>query len=479
MALLQIDIPSGAQHVLVPWSMHPIGFISVQGSDIYFTRTENGSDQGFCLRNGMVYPLQQNPLTGVYQLSAGFGWLAWTSFTAAGYHLNLAIAGDLCPVPVRFGENDPMPGYRIHALDHPPFQLPDTIPSGQYPVKPYAASAHLFHFHSWRPYINDPDYQFALVGENILNSLQSQVYAGYNRNEQYKTLGADLSYGALFPFFHAGVEYLIDRKAYFAGAHKIYWNELQANAGLSVPLNLSRGRWLTGLEAGTGFTHHQEYFKGPYKDSIRYSGFGSLDSYLSFSNRLQQGRQQIYPSLAQTVWIGYNWAVTHISGYQLLASGNFYFPGLTATHSLEIRAAWQQRDSLDQVRFSNSFPFSRGYSGEPFYRMYRLAFNYHFPLAYPDWGFAGIAYFLRIRANAYFDYTGVPVFPANGPGVQPQYRSFGLEVYFDTSWWNELPLSFGIRYSRLLDPDYEGRGPNQWELVLPLNLLAQGYSSRK
>jgi len=49
-------------------------------------------------------------------------------------------------------------------------------------------------------------------------------------------------------------------------------------------------------------------------------------------------------------------------------------------------------------------------------------------------------------------------------------------VYFDTKWWNQLTISFGIRYSRLLDPDFGGRGPNQWELILPLNLLSQGYS---
>jgi hypothetical protein len=53
-----------------------------------------------------------------------------------------------------------------------------------------------------------------------------------------------------------------------------------------------------------------------------------------------------------------------------------------------------------------------------------------------------------------------------------------MEIYFDTSWWNELPLSLGIRYSRLVDRDYEGRGPNQWELILPLNLLDYGFSHR-
>ena len=479
MCLMMLDIPSGAQTLLVPWSMHAIGFPSVQNGDIYFTRSKNGVDNGFRIRSGKIFAMLQQPVTGTYQISAGSGKFTWTSFTAAGYHINLAGDSSLfASDPLHFNENDPLSDHRIFSLNHPPFRIPYSIPVLNYPVKPYASGTHLFHFHSWRPYINDPDYSFSLVGENVLNTFRSEIYVGYNRNEQYKKMGADLNYGALFPFFNAGVEYLIDRNAYFQNTNKIYWNELQTSAGFSVPLNFSRGNWLTNLESGASFTYHQNYFKGINKDSLYSRGFSSIDPYISFSNQLQQGKQQIYPSFAQILWFQYDRTVTQLQGNQFLASGNFYFPGITPTHSLEIRAAGQQRDSLNQVRFSNSFPFSRGYSGENFFRMYRIAVNYHFPLAYPDWGFGNILYFLRIRANAFFDYTAVPSFHTNGPGAQPQYRSAGMEIYFDTNWWNELPLSLGIRYSRLLDPDYEGRGPNQWELILPLNLLNKGFSHR-
>jgi hypothetical protein len=128
--------------------------------------------------------------------------------------------------------------------------------------------------------------------------------------------------------------------------------------------------------------------------------------------------------------------------------------------------------------FSNSFPFSRGYTAENFYRMWRLSANYHFPLFYPDWGFGNMVYFTRIRANIFYDHTRVSDFEQNGTPYDRMFRSFGSEVYFDTKWWNELPVSFGIRYSRLLDTDFGGRAPDQWEFILPLNLLSQGYSGR-
>jgi hypothetical protein len=52
------------------------------------------------------------------------------------------------------------------------------------------------------------------------------------------------------------------------------------------------------------------------------------------------------------------------------------------------------------------------------------------------------------------------------------FNSAGTELYFDTRWWNQLPVSFGIRYSRLLQPDWQpGTGRNRWEIILPVNLL--------
>jgi hypothetical protein len=478
MALVQIDITTGNQQVLVDWSMDPIGFISTEKNVIYFTRTFKGQDRGFCLREGQVYPLKNDASSGNYQLSASDGKLTWNSFTSAGFRLQMANSKNAFDEkPVLFNRLDTSENHKVFSLDQPPFQIPFPFPDTIFEKRPYSATTHIFNFHSWRPYINDPDYTLALLGQNVLNTFQSEIYIGYNSNEQYKKAGMDFTYGGLFPFINIGTEYRIDRNAFFKG-QKIYWNELLPYFGLSVPLNLSRGRWLTNLEGGANISYHQQYFKGVYKDSISNKAYFSLDPQLLFTHQLQAGRMQIYPSFAQTVLLQYNRAISNIAGNQFLASANLYFPGLTPTHSLVLKGALQKRDSLNQVRFTNSFPFSRGYSGENFYQMYGFGINYNIPLAYPDWGFAELVYFLRIRANVFYDYTAVPYYANNGPGVQSQYRSAGLEIYFDTKWWNQLALSFGVRYSRLLDPDYEGRGPNQWELILPLSILNNGYSNR-
>ncbi|MDB5247970.1 MAG: hypothetical protein JWQ40_2364, partial [Segetibacter sp.] len=114
-------------------------------------------------------------------------------------------------------------------------------------------------------------------------------------------------------------------------------------------------------------------------------------------------------------------------------------------------------------------PFSRGYSAVDFPRMWRFGSNYHFPLLYPDWGVGNIVYFKRLRANGFFDYSQVKSLRT---GNKLFFKTTGAELFFDTKWWNQQDVSFGIRYSRLLD--YQALGitqPNQWEIILPVGLF--------
>jgi hypothetical protein len=476
MAIGIVNISDGKVDWLTPFSMNVIGFLSVKNDTIYFSASHNGHDQLFAVSDHQIFEISSGgmqSITGNYQLQSEFGKYAFTSFTAVGYKMSIAGSEQFNTAPISGGQwAAPLITQQIHSLNKNNADLLDSIPLLNPTIRSYSPSFQLINFHSWRPYISDPDYSFALVSENVMNTLQSEIFVDYNRNEQYTRIGADAVYGAFFPWIDMGINYTFNRNALYRN-QKVFWNELEASAGLTIPLNLSRGRWYTNLQFGSDIVYNQRYYEGAYKDSFNNRAFAYINPSINFTNQVQSGQQQIYPSLAQTISLTYDRAVTTFEGNQFLSSGYFYFPGLTATHSLVLTAAFQQRDSLNNVRFSNSFPFSRGYSGENFYRMFRLGANYHFPLVYPDWGFADIVYFLRIRANLFFDYTKVPYFSTNGGGVQPQYRSYGTEIYFDTKWWNQLPISFGIRYSHLMDPDYEGRSPNQWEFILPISLLSK------
>ena len=85
--------------------------------------------------------------------------------------------------------------------------------------------------------------------------------------------------------------------------------------------------------------------------------------------------------------------------------------------------------------------------------------------------FANIIFFQRIRANAFYDHTNAKA-RVNGLLTEIKNRSTGGEVYFDTKIWNAFPLSFGLRFSHLLDTDLiNPLVRNRWEIIVPIGFI--------
>ena len=100
--------------------------------------------------------------------------------------------------------------------------------------------------------------------------------------------------------------------------------------------------------------------------------------------------------------------------------------------------------------------------------MYKLGANYNFPIAYPDWGFANLFYIQRLRGKVFFDYTSAKL----NDYTELKNRTAGAEIYFDTKVWNSFPLSFGIRFSHLLDTDMMNPGvKNKFEFIIPIGFV--------
>ncbi|HEX7691347.1 MAG TPA: hypothetical protein VF408_03100, partial [Sediminibacterium sp.] len=172
---------------------------------------------------------------------------------------------------------------------------------------------------------------------------------------------------------------------------------------------------------------------------------------------------------AQGLLLQYRTAVNRYTARQFLGVASLYLPALAGSHSLVLTAAYHERDTLAQYLFSNDFPFARGYREVDFPRMWKLGVNYHFPLAYPDWGVGQFVYLLRVRANLFYDHS---IGKSLRTGVSYPFHTVGAELYLDTRWWNQHPVTFGFRYSRLLNKELRGvTRPDIWELILPVNLF--------
>ncbi len=451
-------------------SQRIIGFPQVQGDTVLFTTTYEGRDEIWAV-------IDSQPAKGPFRLasySTGLyqgtlladGSLLASAFTAEGYRLGtfqprwerVALKNELKDLYV----GDMYPG-KDHLFVH-------ETEIRSFPVSPYRKSFHLLNIHSYRPYYDHPEYSFTLYGENVLNTFQSAFAYTYNTNEQSHKAGFTGIYGGMYlqPFLKAGQTW--HRSAIFRNDTTVHWNEWETGLGLRLPLNLTGGRQFRDLTISGSWNNKRINWTGIGAKLLPDRVFDYQETRVTYSSRIQKALQQIYPHWATYLSVKYRSILKTYTAHQLLMSGSLYLPGISGNHSLVVNIAWHTRDTLQQYLFSNDFPFSRGYSGVDFPSMWKWGVNYHFPLAFPDRGVGNLVYFLRIRANLFYDET---TGKSLRTGKTFPFRTAGTEIFFDTRWWNQQPVTFGIRYSRLLDKDvFNGTGyANVWELLLPINLI--------
>lgn len=481
MSLLEIDIPNNHTSFLLPFTYNVIGFPVMKNDTIFFSCSYLKKDELFAFTslNKKIWKVSvpafiENKGFGKYHPAVSDDRLSWHTLTAYGNKIISVPKNQLSFAEISEDAfTRPPSHFGISVLDNNTSPLLSKVPADTLLTTKYRKSFQLFNFHSLFPEANDPDYTLTLQGENILSTFQSELSFSYNRAEKYKRAGFAATYSALFPFLTGGLNVTWDRQIIRNGK-KVSFNQWEPFAGVQVPLNLSRGRSFTFLTMSSQYIYNTSNFTGIYKDSFPDNSYGYLNSYLSLSHQVQKAQQQIFPRFAQSAVIRYKEAVNNYTGSQVMINGNLYFPGFLRNHSIVINGAWLRKDSLRQINFTGNFPFSRGYEATSFHKMYKWGINYHFPIAYPDQGFANILFLLRVRSNIFFDNTDIYDFNKNRQGYKARFRSAGTEITFDTKWWNQVQVSFGFRYSYLLDKDLFGNtNSHRWEIMMPVNIFNQ------
>jgi hypothetical protein len=265
-----------------------------------------------------------------------------------------------------------------------------------------------------------------------------------------------------------GTQYTFERAALVRGVRR-EWSQLDSRIGISIPLQGVKGRSYHDFSVGSFYVLRNDMYKGLYRDSIGTVNFSYLMHRIHFAVETQQARQYIFPRWGMDLTVLGQHSISSFKGQQANATLNVYLPGMSPRHHLVLQGAWQERDTLGQLSFGNRMAYSRGFTGRYFSRMWKTGVNYHFPLWLPDLGVGSILFLNRIRANLFYDHT--LVYSRDKKQTAPQ-RSAGGELFFDTKWWNQYPVSIGWRLSYLIDRD-QFDGYRGWfaELVLPVTLF--------
>ncbi|MFI5185204.1 MAG: hypothetical protein ACHQF0_00610 [Chitinophagales bacterium] len=466
MVLALANISVGSVERLTAPSYGVLGYVSINNGVVYFTGSFSGNDELYALElsSKKVSRLTKTSL-GNYFVNASPGKLAWSGFTANGYQLK-----QMDPDQSKWTEvsemeiRNPVIEFPVAHSDELHDILQAVVPDRKFEEAKYKQAGHFFHFHSWRPYIAKPDYTYSIYSDNILNTFSTELFYHYNSDDKTNGFGVNFLYGGLYPYVGGGIEYTFSQPVTINN-NPANINKLETRIGLSLPLNFSGGRSYKFFNAGSDYVFEKQIFKGMSKDSIQNINFSYLHHYFSWDQFIQQAVQHIYPRLGYSFSLNDRYAISYYHGYQFIGRASVYLPGFFSTHSIVLSGSFQQRDTTN-ILFSNSFVNARGYNDYYLSRMWRISANYHFPIVYPDWGFANLIYFQRIRGNVFFDLERVY---SNDKTRTRDLRSVGGEIYFDTKWWNEYPLAFGVRLSHLLDNELSGTTQkNVFEILVPI-----------
>ena len=468
MSIESEPVAGGEVATVLPFANRLISYPVIQGDTLLYTCSNNGNDEIWAYVPAAKQHFRLATYeTGLYQAVLDkHHKLVSSVFTADGYRL-----GRFVPSWQQVGRADTLKPLYVQQPFRPAFN--NTLPSigtGHYPVSKYRKATGLFNFHSWQPDYSDPEYSFTIYGENVLNTLQSQLYYVYNENDGSSRVGYTGTYGGWYVQPFAGVSQTWQRNVRYNNDTTLYWNETVARAGLRLPLTFSGGKQYRSLVLSSSYNLANARWTGLAKGVFRERPLiNYLESRIQYSEQIQAAAQHIYPHWAKSVLLQYrNLLNPSLKAAQFLASGSIYLPGVAASHSLVLTGSWQSRDTAGDYSYSSGFPFSRGYQAIDFPRMWRVGINYHLPLWLPDWGLGQVVYFKRIRTNLFYDLTGGR---SVRTGITNRFGTAGAELYFDTRWWNQHPVTFGLRYSRLLDKELLRVTQNVWEIIWPVNLF--------
>ncbi|GGE99090.1 hypothetical protein [Hymenobacter cavernae] len=442
-----IDTETEQHQQLLPVANENLSHPQPWGDYVFYNSPRSGIDNVYALdtRSGRQFQVTSRPL-GAYHAAVAPGGqqLAFHDFRAEGARVvtmpleprQWTPVPAAAPAPVSYAE--PLvaqePGAaRVRA------GLPDSVAPNLGATR-YRRLQHPFNVYSWG-LVQAPSGQALTLGvrsQDLLNTTQAVVGAGYDQTERVGNVSANLSYQGLFPVFdvmlqHGGRQTSapIDRNLPVDSVRTDRWQYTRLTAGARLPLNLTRSRYLEALNLGTYYS--EEQVRG-YDLPVRYRdevGFGRslhvVTYSLSYARQLLQSKRDVAPRWAQS--LSASWRTTPfaagLQASQWAVQGGLYVPGLLKHHAVRLRGGYQ-RQSRESYQFGAAVFYPRGQGYVSFDRLRTGSIEYRLPVADMHWALGRWLYVQRVKAAGFLDV-------ADGQNLgQPtqHYRTAGLDVTF-------------------------------------------------
>lgn len=325
-----------------------------------------------------------------------------------------------------------------------------TIPNKEYPEKKYSRTGHLFNLHSWGLTAVDlNNYDFtpgvSILTQNILSTAYGSLGYYYDPNEMTGKTKLSFTYAGWYPKIDISADYGLRRGHYIDKNHlqqEIKWMETNLSLGFSVPLNLTKSKWVMSMSP---YVSGSQKFLNKINDAsvdFKEDQITSLTYGFFAYTQLKKSPKDIFPRWGYTTNIFYKH--TPFSIDESLVYGiaeTFYFPGITNHSGIRIYSGYQYLNN-GNYRYSNVISSPRGYTGISMQQMFSIKSEYAIPLFYPDMDIQAVAYLKRITAHLFYDYLS----GTDDKNQSYVYNSAGVEIYTDWHFFSLLPnIRLGVR----------------------------------
>ncbi|MBE0651365.1 MAG: hypothetical protein IH595_11050 [Bacteroidales bacterium] len=468
-ALLWLNVNTLKYRLLMPFSYTEMKWPVTYGNWVIYTAGYEDKDNLYAvnINTGKMFRYMDARFGAVDATFSPEGKKVYfANYTADGYKPAFMDFDPSKLVPFNPQKNDIQ--YPVDKLvNKSTFILDDSVVPGKvYPVKKYSRLGHLFNPYGWGPFsLNLNNYAFSpgvsILSQNNLSTAISSLKYTWDRNQQTGKYSFSFNYYGWYPEIGLNAS-TQNRRTYLTdstGVHEVFWNESDLSASLKLPLNLSHGKVVAGLQPSVQYeiryltmkpgSHY--YFKNPQIANLTYQLYEY--SYLKTSPK------DIYPKWGQTLQVTFqNTPFISETNDQFAAQAHFYLPGFIRHQGISVYAGYENQETGDYP-FSMLVNIPRGYSGLFFHQYFTLQADYAFPIAYPDWDLIqGGFYLKRIYSHLFYDYM-------NRMPYNEVFSSTGIELYTEWNLLNKFPTAtLGVRWNYL-----QSQKSNTFDLLLGIN----------
>lgn len=453
-SFLKMNTITGESEFLLPFTFDDLALSSVTDAYLLFAGVWSGISNifAFQLETGAIFQLTSSAFGATdATLNASADAILYADYNAKGYRLVESRLDELLWLPLADVENhayplaDKLSQMSVYNIDET--EVPDSL----YPIQNYSKFANLFNFHSWMPFgleAGNPEIGpgISLLSQNTLSTAVTELGYLFDLNEQTGRTSLAFEYLGWYPAIGLKASTGLRRGGLYEHEGKEYylkWWETDWQLGMRVPLNLTRNKWIRGIQPGLRYRQiHRKMDKNvglQFGKELIHSFEYDLFAYI----QSRSSKRDLYPRWGQIAHVLYRHsAFDDIPSAQFIASSSTYLPGLFQHHGIRLYGGYQWQ-VIDQWNFGSGILFPRGYHSLFFTENISIKADYVFPIAYPDFNWPTVFLLKRIRGGIFGDY-----FVGWGEDVNTGLYSAGIELMSDWHFLNfPFPVHLGARYS--------------------------------